>query len=137
MKLHANARTCPNSRRLLVERVGAGWSLAEAAAAAGVSDRTAAKWLARSEDRAARRHDGRPRGVAEALRARSPGALIRGKRLFFRADPAGAESLRAPSSTHRASDGRHAEWIAARLQAACRKLGTTIRRLPEGRHVVQ
>src|SRR3954465_612733 len=47
MKLHANARTCPNSRRLMVERVGAGWSLAEAAEAAGVSDRTAAKWLAR------------------------------------------------------------------------------------------
>jgi len=47
MMLHANARTCPNSRRLLVERVGAGWSLAEAAAAAGVSERTVAKWLAR------------------------------------------------------------------------------------------
>jgi transposase InsO family protein len=47
MKLHANARTCPNSRRLMVERVGAGWSLAEAAAAAGVSERTAAKWLGR------------------------------------------------------------------------------------------
>jgi transposase len=47
MKLHANARTCPKSRRLLVERVAAGWSLAEAAAAAGVSDRSAAKWLAR------------------------------------------------------------------------------------------
>jgi transposase InsO family protein len=47
MKLHANAKTCPNSRRLMVERVEAGWSLAEAAEAAGVSDRTAAKWLAR------------------------------------------------------------------------------------------
>jgi transposase InsO family protein len=47
MKLHANARTCPNSRRLIVDRVEAGWSLAEAAEAAGVSDRTAAKWLAR------------------------------------------------------------------------------------------
>ena len=47
MKLHANARTCPNSRRLLVERIDAGWSLAEAAEAAGVSDRTAAKWRAR------------------------------------------------------------------------------------------
>jgi transposase InsO family protein len=32
---------------LIVERVAAGWSLAEAAAAAGVSERTAAKWLAR------------------------------------------------------------------------------------------
>jgi transposase InsO family protein len=47
MKLHANARTCPNSRRLIVDRVAAGWSLAEAAAAAGVSERTAAKWVAR------------------------------------------------------------------------------------------
>ena len=47
MKLHANARTCPKSRRLMVDRVGAGWSLAEAAEAAGVSERTAAKWMAR------------------------------------------------------------------------------------------
>jgi leucine-zipper of insertion element IS481 len=48
MKLHANARTCPKSRRLLVRRVEEeGWSLAAAAEAAGVSGRTAAKWLAR------------------------------------------------------------------------------------------
>jgi transposase InsO family protein len=47
MKLHANARTCPNSRRLMVARIEAGWSLAQAAAAAGVSERTAAKWMAR------------------------------------------------------------------------------------------
>lgn len=47
MKLHANARTCPKSRRLLVDRVEGGWSLTLAAEAAGVSERTAAKWLAR------------------------------------------------------------------------------------------
>jgi transposase InsO family protein len=48
MRLHGNARTCPRSRRLIVERIeGEGWSHAEAAAAAGVSTRTAAKWLAR------------------------------------------------------------------------------------------
>jgi transposase InsO family protein len=47
MQLHANARTCPKSRRLIVARVESGWSLAEAAAAAGVSERTASKWLAR------------------------------------------------------------------------------------------
>ena len=47
MKLHGNARTCPRSRRLLVERVEAGWPLGRAAAAAGVSVRTAAKWCAR------------------------------------------------------------------------------------------
>ncbi len=43
-----NARTCPNSRRLLVTRVDEeSWSLRSAAEAAGVSERTAAKWLAR------------------------------------------------------------------------------------------
>ena len=47
MKLHGNARTCPKSRRLLVERLEGEWSLTEAAEAAGVSERTAAKWLAR------------------------------------------------------------------------------------------
>jgi transposase InsO family protein len=47
MKLHANARTCPNSRRLLVERVESGWSVMEAAEAAGITDRTARRWLAR------------------------------------------------------------------------------------------
>lgn len=48
MKLHRNARTCPNSRKLLVERVlEQGWSLTEAAVAAGVSERTARKWVAR------------------------------------------------------------------------------------------
>ena len=47
MQLHANARTCPKSRRLIVARIESGWSLAEAAAAAGVSERTVSKWLAR------------------------------------------------------------------------------------------
>jgi len=48
MKLHGNARTCPKSRRLLVRRVeDDGWSLTAAAEAAGVSERTALKWLAR------------------------------------------------------------------------------------------
>ncbi len=48
MKLHANARTCPKSRRLLVQRIdGEGWPLMEAAKAAGISGRTASKWLAR------------------------------------------------------------------------------------------
>jgi transposase InsO family protein len=47
MKLHGNARSCPRSRRLLVERLEAGWRVSDAAAAAGVSVRTAAKWRAR------------------------------------------------------------------------------------------
>jgi len=48
MKLHGNARTCPNSRRLLVERViDEGWPVGDAAAAAGISERSAYRWLAR------------------------------------------------------------------------------------------
>ena len=48
MKLHGNARTCPNSRRLLVDRIESrAWSLAAAAEAAGVSERTAYRWLGR------------------------------------------------------------------------------------------
>jgi transposase len=48
MKLHANARSCPKSRRLIVQRVEQqGWSLAAAAEAAGVSEPTARKWLSR------------------------------------------------------------------------------------------
>ena len=48
MNLHANARTCPNSRRLLVDRViECGWSVTAAAEAAGVSERTVYRWLRR------------------------------------------------------------------------------------------
>lgn len=48
MKLHGNARSCPKSRRLLVERIERReYSLAEAALAAGVSERTAYRWLGR------------------------------------------------------------------------------------------
>jgi transposase InsO family protein len=48
LRLHANARTCPHSRRLAVERVEVqGWTLAAAAEAAGVSVRTISKWLRR------------------------------------------------------------------------------------------
>jgi len=55
MKLHANARTCPNSRRLLVGRIEEeGWSLTAAAEAAGVSERTARKWVARWRSEGAR-----------------------------------------------------------------------------------
>jgi transposase len=48
MKLHANARLSVKGRELLIDRIlTGGWSLAQAAEAAGVSDRTAFKWVAR------------------------------------------------------------------------------------------
>jgi transposase len=51
MKLHANARTCPKSRALIARRVlEEGWSRTAAAEAAGVSERTAGKWIGRFRD---------------------------------------------------------------------------------------
>ncbi len=48
MRLHANARLSVKGRELLIDRVEvAGWSLMQAAEAAGISERTARKWLAR------------------------------------------------------------------------------------------
>ena len=48
MKLHANARLSVKGRELLVERIESEkWSLTRAAEAAGVSERTARKWLGR------------------------------------------------------------------------------------------
>lgn len=43
MKLHRNAKTCPQSRALMARRVlEEGWSLTQVAEAAGVSEPTAA-----------------------------------------------------------------------------------------------
>jgi transposase len=48
MKLHANARLSLKGRELLIDRVEiAGWSLSAAAEAAGISERTASKWVGR------------------------------------------------------------------------------------------
>ena len=51
MTLHPNAKTTPYARRLIVDRVlRLGWSPADAAASAGVSVRTAWRWIARFRD---------------------------------------------------------------------------------------
>lgn len=51
MNIHENARTTPSSRALLVRRVlEERWSARDAATAAGVSRRTAYKWLRRFQD---------------------------------------------------------------------------------------
>ncbi len=52
MKIHANARTCPKSRRLLVSRVeDEGWTLMEAAEAAGISVRSRRQMACALSDR--------------------------------------------------------------------------------------
>ena len=51
MNVHSGARSCRASRVLLVQRITAqGWPVAQAAAAAGLSRRSAFKWLRRYRD---------------------------------------------------------------------------------------
>jgi len=102
MKLHANARTCPHSRRLAVVRVlEQGWTLAAAAEAAGVSVRTLSKWLRRY------REEGEP-GLLD--RSSAPGrvpsrtseervAVIAALRRLRMTGAEIAETLAMPSST--------------------------------------
>jgi transposase len=48
MNIHKNARLTPQGRLLLVERITeAGWSVVQAAQAAGISVRQSYRWLAR------------------------------------------------------------------------------------------
>jgi transposase InsO family protein len=102
MKLHANARLSLKGRELLVDRVvGAGWSLAEAAMAAGVSERTARKWLARHRaegpggllDRSSA-----PRTVANRTDERTISVIAALRRVRF-TGPEIAELLGRPLST--------------------------------------
>jgi transposase InsO family protein len=73
MKIHANARTCPNSRKLLVRRIEEeNWSLMVAAEAAGISERSARKWLGRwreEGDAGLLDRSSAPRRVPSRLRA--------------------------------------------------------------------
>lgn len=77
MNIHSSARTCVASRALLVKRVEAeGWSAKAAASAAGVSVRTAYKWLERFRDEGfagLRDRSSRPstvRGIGQKLERR-------------------------------------------------------------------
>jgi transposase len=70
MRLHADAKTCPASRLVLCRRViEEGRAIAQAAEAAGVSARTAYRWLARYRAEA-----GPGSRIAPPGRAAAPGA---------------------------------------------------------------
>lgn len=67
MTLHPNAKTTPYARQLLVDRVRRlGWSMHDAAQAAGVSRRTGYRWLARERSEGSaglRDRSSRPRRI--------------------------------------------------------------------------
>ena len=47
MDVHQNAKNTPHGRRIMVERLAEGWSVARIAAAAGVTPKTVRKWRGR------------------------------------------------------------------------------------------
>lgn len=101
MKLHANHRTCPSSRRLICSRVlEEGWTLQQAAEAAGCSVRTAAKWLARyrAGDRLLLDRSSRPRRSPRRLPQQRVVAIERLRRVRMTAAEI-AEVLELPLST--------------------------------------
>ena len=101
MKLHANHRTCPSSRRLICERVlEQGWTLAGAAEAAGCSARTASKWLCRYRegDRELLDRSSRPKRSPNRLPAERVRVIKTLRRLRMTAAEI-AEILSVPLST--------------------------------------
>jgi transposase InsO family protein len=85
MEIHANARSCPKSRKLLVERIlEQNWSVTAAAAAAGVSERTVWRWLRRWRDEGAaglRDRSSRPQRSPKRLPAARVKAIEKLRRL--------------------------------------------------------
>jgi len=102
MNAHKNARLTFYSRELMVRRIREeGWSVDEAASSAGVSKRTAYKWLARYRDGgAAALHNARP--VPHRMRHRLAEAQIAAIEALRRqrlSGPAIARQLALPRST--------------------------------------
>ena len=101
MRLHANHRTCPSSRRLICRRVlEEGWTVAQAAEAAGCSGRTASKWLRRfcEGDRELLDRSSRPRRSPRRLSDQRVRAIEALRRLRMTAAEI-AEILKLPLST--------------------------------------
>ncbi|MBX3579670.1 MAG: helix-turn-helix domain-containing protein [Rhizobiaceae bacterium] len=71
MNVHKNARLTPSGRVLLVERIEGGWPVCRAAEAAGVSVRSAYRWLGRyrSGDRQLNDRSSAPHNFPHQLRA--------------------------------------------------------------------
>lgn len=101
MNLHANHRTCPSSRLLMCRRVlDEGWTLEQAAEAAGCSVRTVSKWIGRyrSGDCALRDRSSRPLRSPNRLPQRRVESIERLRRLRMTAAEI-SEVLDLPLST--------------------------------------
>ena len=101
MDVHQNAKTTPHGRRLMIERLAEGWTVARVAAAAGVTAKTVGTWQGRHAqegeaglaDRSSRPHAS-PSRLPDAVVAEI--LALRRQRL---SGPASARRLGRPIST--------------------------------------
>ena len=100
MRIHGNARLLPSQRRLLCERVRIeGWTVAEAAEAFGVSERTAYRWLARYDaGQSMLDRSSAPKTVANRTSAQVEALIEQLRRCRWTSTRIAAE-LRLPTST--------------------------------------
>ena len=102
MRCHANARLSPIGRQLLVDRIEReSWTVCAAAESAGISERTARKWLARWRLEGAgglRDRSSAPLRVANKTDAQTVAAILALRRVKFTAAEI-AELLERPLST--------------------------------------
>jgi transposase InsO family protein len=103
MNLHSLARSCPASRELLVRRISdERWHVDDAARAAGVSTRTAYKWLARFRRdglSGLRDRSSRPLRMPRRTASEWQDQVITMRREYRMTSPAIARQLRLPRST--------------------------------------
>ncbi len=103
MNLHSLARSCPASRELLVRRISdEGWRAGDAARAAGVSTRTAYKWLARFRSDGIvglRDRSSRPLRMPRLTPSEWQQQVVSLRRDHRMTSPAIARQLRLPRST--------------------------------------
>src|SRR5262245_26655754 len=103
MNLHRMARSCPASRALLVRRIRQEhWRVDEAAVAAGLSVRTAYKWLARFRDggiASLQDRSSRPRRMPRTTPEPWQTQVVALRREHRMGSPAIARQLRMPRST--------------------------------------
>ena len=102
MRCHANARLSPIGRQLLVDRIERErWTVCAAAESAGISERTARKWLARwrlEGQSGLRDRSSAPLRVANKTDAQTVAAILALRRVKFTAAEI-AELLERPLST--------------------------------------
>src|SRR4051794_518190 len=98
---NANARLSPIGRRLLVDRIERdGWTVRDAAESAGISERTARKWLARFRAQGPeglRDRSSAPHRVANRTDEQTVATICALRRLRF-SGPELAELLELPGS---------------------------------------